>query len=98
MNRFFRALLVALAILPFSAGAAGTIDINTATAAELEQVNGLGPAKASAIVQYRSEHGAFASLEDLTKVPGIGEKSLEKMRSQLSVAAPQAGAAAPKKP
>lgn len=98
MNRFIRALLVSLAILPFSAGAAGTLDINTATAAELEQVNGLGPAKASAIVQYRSEHGAFASVDELTKVPGIGEKSLEKMRSQLGVAAPAATEAATKKP
>lgn len=98
MNRFIRALLVALAILPFSAGAAETLDINTATAAELEQVNGLGPAKASAIVQYRSEHGAFTSVDELTKVPGIGEKSLEKMRSQLGVAAPAATEAATKKP
>lgn len=90
MNRFIRGLLVALSMLPFSVGAAGPIDINTATAAELEQVNGLGPAKASAIVQYRSEHGAFASLDELTKVPGIGEKSLEKMRGSLSVTAPKA--------
>lgn len=97
MIKLFRALLVSLALLPFSVGAADTIDINTATAAELEQVNGLGPAKANAIVQYRGEHGAFASLDDLTKVPGIGEKSLEKMRGQLTVAAPKASEPAAKK-
>lgn len=97
MIKFFRAFLIALALLPFSAGAADMIDINTATAAELEQVNGLGPSKANAIVKYRSEHGAFTSLDDLTKVPGIGEKSLEKMRSQLTVTAPKAAEPAAKK-
>lgn len=61
------------------------ININTASAEELQQINGIGPAKAQAIVEYRKQNGLFQTLQDLTKVPGIGEKTLQKMKEYLTV-------------
>jgi len=61
----------------------GKIDINSATAKDLERLNGVGPAIAKRIVEYRTSHGRFSSAEDLLKVKGIGKAKLEKMRSQL---------------
>jgi len=69
------------------------VNINTADAAALQQVNGLGPSKAKAIVDYRNEHGSFATVEDLVKVPGIGEKSLASMKPQLTAGAATAAPA-----
>jgi competence protein ComEA len=61
------------------------VDVNTATVAELTAVNGIGPAKAQAIIDYRKDHGGFESLEDLTMVRGIGDKMLERIRPHLTV-------------
>ena len=85
MLKLLRILCIACVLGPLVAWAAEQVDINTATAAQLEQVKGIGATKANAIVAYREENGPFASVDDLVKVPGIGEKSLEAMRSVLSV-------------
>ncbi|MBA4493082.1 helix-hairpin-helix domain-containing protein [Paenactinomyces guangxiensis] len=61
------------------------INVNTATVQELQQLNGVGPSKAEAIVRYREEHGKFQSVDNLTDVPGIGEKTLAKFRDQITV-------------
>ncbi|WP_372870669.1 ComEA family DNA-binding protein [Shewanella sp.] len=61
------------------------ISINTATAAELQLLKGIGEAKAKAIVQYREQYGRFASVEDLTKVSGVGQKVLDDNRDLLSL-------------
>ncbi|SEN03424.1 helix-hairpin-helix domain-containing protein [Lihuaxuella thermophila] len=61
------------------------INVNAATVQELEQLDGIGASKAEAIVRYREEHGKFQSLDDLTRVPGIGEKILAKFRDQIIV-------------
>ncbi|GIU10535.1 MULTISPECIES: ComEA family DNA-binding protein [unclassified Shewanella] len=61
------------------------IKINSATAEELSMLNGIGEAKATAIVEYRQTHGNFSSVEQLADVKGIGEKLIEKNRSQLSL-------------
>lgn len=63
--------------------AAGTLDLNRATAAELETLPGIGPALAARIVAYRQERGPFASVEDLLGVSGIGERTLERIRAGL---------------
>ncbi|MEW9031185.1 MAG: helix-hairpin-helix domain-containing protein [Planifilum fimeticola] len=63
----------------------GKININTASAAELETLDGIGPSKAEAILRYREEHGPFTDVRDLLKVPGIGEKTLEKFADQIAV-------------
>ncbi|ABZ77302.1 competence protein ComEA helix-hairpin-helix repeat protein [Shewanella halifaxensis HAW-EB4] len=61
------------------------IKINSATVAQLSALSGIGEAKAAAIVEYRQVHGKFDSVDQLTEVKGIGEKLIEKNRSQLSL-------------
>jgi len=66
-----------------------TVNVNSATATELAQLPGLGPATAQRIVDHRAEHGAFSSLEALLDVPGIGEATLDQMRPHLRPIAPR---------
>ena len=66
-------------------GASGTVNINTASASELEKLPGIGPALAQRIVEYRDSHGPFASVDALTDVPGIGKAKLEGLREQATV-------------
>ncbi|MDE5977265.1 MAG: helix-hairpin-helix domain-containing protein [Turicibacter sp.] len=61
------------------------VSLNQATMSELETLPGIGPSKATAIIQYREEFGKFKSLEELTNVSGIGEKTLEKLRDYLEL-------------
>lgn len=61
------------------------VNINTANTDELQTLNGIGPSKASAIVSYREENGLFQTVEDLGQVSGIGDKSLEKIKAQITV-------------
>lgn len=61
------------------------ININTASEAELKLLKGVGDAKAKAIVEYRKQYGQFATVEDLTKVSGIGSKVLEDNRHLLTL-------------
>lgn len=63
----------------------GKIRINHATSAELEQLNGIGPSKAAAIISYREQNGAFKTEEDLLNVSGIGAKSFEKIKDEITV-------------
>ncbi|MEN8182006.1 MAG: helix-hairpin-helix domain-containing protein [Myxococcota bacterium] len=63
---------------PSSSG--GVVNINTATAAELELLPGIGPSKARAILAVRREKGGFESLDELEEVKGIGPMALERMR------------------
>lgn len=85
MGKLFRAAVLAFLLSPLVSLATGPVDINTADPAALEQVKGIGPSKANAIVKYRTENGPFGSVDDLVRVPGIGEKSLETLRDQLTV-------------
>lgn len=66
-------------------GKPGVVNINAATVSRLQSVNGIGEATARAIVEYREKHGVFASVDELTRVSGIGEKTLEKIRGQITV-------------
>ncbi|WP_434511351.1 helix-hairpin-helix domain-containing protein [Desulfitobacterium sp. AusDCA] len=59
------------------------VNINTAGAAELDKLPGVGPALAERIIQYRTDNGPFARSEDLQKVSGIGAKTYEKMASMV---------------
>lgn len=63
----------------------GLININTAGETELEEISGIGPSKAAAIIQYRTENGPFASVDDLINVSGIGPATLETMRPQVTI-------------
>lgn len=61
------------------------ININTATAVELELLPGIGPSLAKRIVDDRDAHGAFTSAQDLDRVKGIGPRLLEKLRDRVTV-------------
>ena len=63
---------------------AGKVNINTAGAKELETLPGIGPKKAQSILDYRSEHGAFASVEELIRVSGIGKATMDKLRDRVT--------------
>lgn len=61
------------------------VNVNQADAAELQTINGIGPAKAEAIITYREEHGEFQQIEDLRNISGFGEKTIERLKNQLTV-------------
>lgn len=61
------------------------ININMASSKELERLTGIGPATASKIINFRQENGFFASIEEIMKVPGIGQKTFEKIKNQITV-------------
>lgn len=65
---------------PPSSSAGGLVNVNTADAAALEELPGVGPATAKAIVDHRAANGPFASVEDLKKVKGIGDSKFEALR------------------
>lgn len=60
------------------------VDINKASAADLSKVPGIGPSLAKRIVDFREKNGAFGRVEDLVKVQGIGEKSLQRLSPYLT--------------
>lgn len=80
-----RLLAVLLACLPLWSFA-GPVDINTASAETLSaELNGIGLAKAKAIVEYREKYGPFKSPDDLSLVKGIGEHTVEQNRENIKV-------------
>ena len=78
-------LLVLLAFFAFSGMAMAAVNLNTATKEELDGVKGIGPVKAQAIIEYRTKNGSFKSVDDLKNVKGFGDKTVAKMRSELTV-------------
>ena len=64
---------------------AGPLDLNTATAEQLEALPGVGPATSKAILAYRASHGRFRSVTELLEVPGIGPAKLEALRPMVRV-------------
>jgi len=85
----FRKILVGMFSIIASVGMAiAAVNINTATQSELESLSGVGPAKAKAIIDYRKANGGFKRPEDLKNVKGIGDKSFQKLRSEISTSGP----------
>lgn len=82
MKQFF---LVFLAIFCFSNPVFSAVDINTATQSELEALQGIGPAKAKAIIEYRNQVGQFKSVNELSRVKGIGTNTVQKLSDQIVV-------------
>ncbi len=87
----FRKLLVACLLLaPLVSLAASSVNINTADSNTLvEGLTGIGPQKAMAIVRYRQQHGPFKRVDDLAQVDGIGEKTVDQNRANMTVSTPQ---------
>lgn len=63
----------------------GKVNINTASVSELQTLSGIGESKAAKIVEHREKNGLFKSVDDLTNVSGIGEKTLESLRDSICV-------------
>ena len=92
MKRILMSIMLFLASISLAFAA---VNLNTATVDELDAVRGIGPSKAKAIVDYRSKNGPFKSVDDLKSVKGFGEKSVAKIRGELTVG--EAAATAPAK-
>ena len=95
-EKTIRALVQTLIVglMPIAAAWAGPVNVNTADASAIaEELDGIGPAKAQAIVEYRQKNGPFRAPEDLLKVEGIGQKVLDQNRGNIRV--DKAGSAAP---
>ena len=73
---------------PVSAAAASTeiVNLNTATAAQIASLPGIGPKTADLVVEYRVKNGPFKKIEEVMNVRGIGEKSFLKIKNRLTVA------------
>ena len=63
----------------------GVVNVNTATAEQLELLPGIGPARASAIIEYRKANGGFEKVSDLVGVSGIGDRALDRIRVHCAV-------------
>jgi len=61
------------------------VNLNTATADQLDTLDGVGPATAQKILEYRQQHGGFRTVDDLAQVPGIGPKKLAALRGKVQV-------------
>ena len=73
---------------PAPAATPPVVDLNRATVEELDRLPGIGPILARRIVEHRDRHGPFRTVDELLGVPGIGERSLERLRPFVRVAAP----------
>ncbi|MBH5330100.1 ComEA family DNA-binding protein [Eikenella sp. S3360] len=82
-------LFAVFTLLSFS-WALAQVNINTATAQELQTLNGIGPSKAAAIVEYRTTNGPFKSTEDIKNVRGIGNGIYQKISAEITVGNGQA--------
>lgn len=85
MRTLTRILITLIACAPLWA-VAGPVDINTADAETIStELNGVGMAKAEAIVEYRKKYGPFKSADDLSLVKGIGDRTVELNRANILV-------------
>lgn len=82
MKKFLLSLFVSLAFPGFACAA---VDLNAATKEELETVKGIGPVKAEAVVAHRKYNGPFKKVDDLKETKGFGDKSVDKMRHEVTV-------------
>ncbi len=69
---------------------AAQVNLNTATATELERLPGVGPAMVTRILEYRQKNGGFKKIEELMNIQGIGEKRFLELRPQIVVTPPKA--------
>jgi len=88
---------IMILLFAFTGTTFAAVNINTASQAELESLQGIGPAKAKAIIEYREKIGLFTSIDDLEKVSGIGSGTVKQLRDVVTVQG-EKSAEAPAKP
>lgn len=88
MKRFLSATVLFCVVLLAPALVLAAVDINSANESQLESLPGIGPTKAKAIVAERQANGPFKSVDDLSRVRGIGEKTITELRAQATVGSP----------
>ena len=93
MKKLFMIIVTLFAFAGATGAVYAAVNINTATQAELETLQGIGPGKAKAIIDYRKKNGPFKSVDDLEKVDGIGPGTMKQLRKDIAVS----GATAVKK-
>lgn len=80
------AIIIAISLALFGSTVFAKVNINTSDARELaEEMSGVGLSKARAIVSYREKHGSFKTIDELTQVKGIGQKTIDQNRDKLMV-------------
>jgi competence protein ComEA len=85
LRTLFLLIFVAALCAPTTLLAALSVNVNTASVEQLQQIKGVGPKTAAKIVEYRDTHGQFSSIDELSNVNGIGEKSLAKMEKSITL-------------
>ena len=80
-----RLAVLLFALLAYAGLALGAVNVNTATKEQLEALDGIGPVKAQAIIDYRTKNGRFKSIDDLKNVAGIGDATLQKIRKDVTL-------------
>lgn len=84
--KILKAIVLCGALLIAGLAQAGSVNINQADAAVLSsELNGIGEKKAQAIIDYRTQHGPFNTLEDLQNVKGISDKTIDKNREKMTL-------------
>jgi competence protein ComEA len=78
-------VLLAATALAQTTSLSGVVNVNLATAEQLELLPGVGPARAAAIIAHRKQQGPFKRIDDLLQVSGIGEKALARMKTHCVV-------------
>jgi competence protein ComEA len=74
---------------PSASASSAAVNINTATADQLNALPGIGPKMSSRIIEYRQENGGFKKVEELMQVQGIGEKNFLKLKPLITVGPPK---------
>ena len=83
MPELSRTQIVVYAAVAGASAEEGPISLGTATAEQLEEIEGIGPVTAGDIIEYRDEHGGLSSVYQLDQVPGIGPATMDSLRARL---------------